>query len=378
MEIESWYCNNFETGLKGRYVTLEMIMPLLEKYRDKFELSVSGLSENGKDIPQIKIGSGKKIILAWSQMHGNESTTTKALFDLMKFLDQENLFQNEIQRFLRTYSLYVIPMLNPDGAGLYTRENANKVDLNRDAQDLSQSESRILRTIFNKLKPDLCLNLHDQRTIYGFDDGLPATVSFLSPAANEVRSLTKARKRAMEDIVKMNQYLQKMIPGQVGRYDDSFNSACVGDAFQMAGATTILFEAGHYRNDYHREKTREYIFYSLLALFDIIGEKKVINYRSYFNIPENRKNYRDVIIRNAKLKQSDNPIDVAIHYSEVLKDEKITFEPIIDQMDELEGLYGHVEVDLKGSETLTNTDKNLTVGVKVLEYKDIWNIISLF
>src|SRR5690606_20673993 len=303
MEIESWYCNNFETGLKGRYVTLEMIMPLLEKYRDKFELSVSGLSENGKDIPQIKIGSGKKIILAWSQMHGNESTTTKALFDLMKFLDQENLFQNEIQRFLRTYSLYVIPMLNPDGAGLYTRENANKVDLNRDAQDLSQSESRILRTIFNKLKPDLCLNLHDQRTIYGFDDGLPATVSFLSPAANEVRSLTKARKRAMEDIVKMNQYLQKMIPGQVGRYDDSFNSACVGDAFQMAGATTILFEAGHYRNDYHREKTREYIFYSLLALFDIIGEKKVINYRSYFNIPENRKNYRDVIIRNAKLKQ---------------------------------------------------------------------------
>jgi murein tripeptide amidase MpaA len=32
------------------------------------------------------------------------------------------------------FTFYCIPMLNPDGAALYTRENANKVDLNRDSQ----------------------------------------------------------------------------------------------------------------------------------------------------------------------------------------------------------------------------------------------------
>lgn len=365
MEIENWYHGNFETRLRGRYITSKMILPLLNEYENRFEITVAGISENDRNIHLIKMGSGKKVILAWSQMHGNESTTTKALFDLLKFLDQKNFFQKEIQQFLNSYSLYVIPILNPDGAELYTRENANGIDINRDAQNLSQSESRCLRTVFDALKPDLCLNMHDQRTIYGFDDGVPATVAFLSPAADAERSVTDARKAAMKGIVKMNRYLQKIIPRQVGRYDDSFNSACVGDTFQMMGVPTILFEAGHYQNDYHREKTREFIFYALLALFDIIGENKEVDHKEYFNIPENRKNYRDFIIRNAKLQQSTNLTDVAIQYVEILKNGAIAFEPFVDEVGKLESLFGHLEEDVNGSEILTNVDENLTIGVKV-------------
>ena len=377
MEIETWYCANFETHLRGRYITLKMIKPLLEKYKNNFEITVPGISENGQNIPMVKIGNGKKAILAWSQMHGNESTTTKAIFDLIKFFNQKDYFQKEIAEFLSTHSLYIIPILNPDGAELYTRENANGFDLNRDAQNLSQKESQCLDDVFKRLDPILCLNMHDQRTIYGFKDGKPATVSFLSPAADAQRSLTKARIKAMEGIVKMNSYLQKSIPGQVGRYDDGFNSACVGDTFQMAGAPTILFEAGHYKNDYPREKTREFIFYALLALFGIVEEDSKIKYRDYFNIPENRKNYRDIIIRNVKLKQISDPIDVAIQYSEVLKDGNIAFEPIIEELGQLGSLHGHVEIDNKCSELLTKIDKNLTVGVKVFEISDIWNGIPL-
>ena len=367
MEIENWYHSNFEAHLKGRYITLETVKPLLDGYKNRFEITVPGTSENGKDIHLVKIGSGKKIFLAWSQMHGNESTTTKALFDFIKFLGQREYFQKEIQQFLKTHSLYIIPILNPDGAELYTRENANDVDLNRDFQDLSQRESRCLRAVFDELKPNGCLNMHDQRTIYGFDDGLPATVSFLSPAADVDRSMTKARKLAMEGIVRMNWYLQKIIPGQVGRYDDSFNPACVGDTFQMAGTPTILFEAGHYKNDYQRESTREFIFYALLAFFDIIGENQEINYKDYFNIPENRKNYRDFIIRNVKLRQFTDYVDIAIQYSEVLKDGAITFEPVVDEVGKLEDSFGHGEEDADGSEILTKNDKNLTNGVKVSE-----------
>jgi murein tripeptide amidase MpaA len=44
-------------------------------------------------------------------------------------------------------------MLNPDGASLYTRENANKVDLNRDSQDLTQPESKILRETMQPFVP---------------------------------------------------------------------------------------------------------------------------------------------------------------------------------------------------------------------------------
>ncbi len=367
MEIKDWYSRNFETHLSGRYITLEMVMPLLDKYKERFDLSFAGKSENDLNIPLVRIGNGKKIFLAWSQMHGNEATTTKALFDLMKFFSEDEYFQKEIQLFLNTYSLYILPILNPDGAALYTRENANGIDLNRDAQNLSQRESRCLRSVFDRLNPDGCLNMHDQRTIYGFDNGKPATISFLSPAANAERSLTKARKIAMEGIVRMDQYLQTIIPGQVGRYDDGFNPACVGDTFQMAGVPTILFEAGHFKDDYEREKSREFIFYSHLAFFGIIGEENNINPAEYFQIPENRKNYRDIILRNAKLKDYTDSVDIALQYEEVLKDGLVSFQPVVDKVGDLIKLFGHFEVDAGGEEILTLTDKNLTDSVKVTE-----------
>lgn len=371
MEINSWYRDHFEFRISGRYITIQHIYPLLDMYRLNYEISVPGLSELGQDIPLIKIGNGSEIILGWSQMHGNESTTTKALFDFLKFISQKQYFQTEIEQFLNKYTFYVFPILNPDGAQLYTRENADKVDLNRDAQSLSQKESQCLRKVFDGLRPALCLNLHDQRSIYGFSDGKPATVSFLSPAADEKRTITDSRKIAMQQIAKMNDVLQQYIPRQVGRYDDSFNEACVGDTFQKAGVPTILFEAGHFNQDYQREKTREFIFYSLLSLFDIIGKKlKSIKYETYFDIPENLKNYNDFILRNVKLKDKKQLVSVAIQYEEVLKNDQIIFSPVIDDIGKLKNKFGHKEIDAKGVEILTNSQDKLTVGANVLEIID--------
>ena len=44
--------------------------------------------------------------------------------------------------------------------------------------------------------------------------------------------------------------LEKQLPGGISRYDDQFNPNCVGDYFTKCGTPTILFEAGHYINDY--------------------------------------------------------------------------------------------------------------------------------
>lgn len=371
MKIADWYQVNFEDQLSGRYITLDHIEPLLEKYKHHFKISIAGISEQRKSIPLIKIGQGSRVVLAWSQMHGNESTTTKAIFDFLRFLAQKEVYKDELKVFMGTYTFYVLPMLNPDGAVAYTRENANGVDLNRDAQDISQAESRCLKKVFNEIRPSLCLNLHDQRSIYGLDNGNPATVSFLSPAADASLTHTNARKTAMSLIVKMNDFLQKFLPGQVGRYDDSYNPACIGDAFQSIGVPTILFEAGHYKRDYQREKTREFIFYSFLALFDIVGSKKEsLNYKKYFEIPENRKNYNDFILRNVSFHNAPRPLDLAIQYSEVLRDGNIEFEAIIDEIGQLDLRHGHLEQNAHSNEILTNTQKMLAVGVKVYKIFD--------
>lgn len=363
MEISSWYTHSFETRLKGRYLHSKHLDPILDLYEDEFSVSVIGASENDKNIRCVKIGKGKKVVLGWSQMHGNESTTTKAIFDFFKFITQKDSFKTEIATFLGTYTFYIIPILNPDGAERYTRENANGIDLNRDAVDLSQSESKVLHDIFNAVKPDMCLNLHDQRTMYSLPDAKSASISFLAPAANTNRNITDARRDAMGHIARMYKTLNRYIPGHIGRYDDAFNENCVGDTFQKLGVPTILFEAGHSPNDYQREKTREYIFYALLSLFGITKEKEPSNDDDYFSIPENGKLFKDVIIRNVEI--ADKLTSLSISYEEVLEENTIQFVPVLDKIGGLNSFFGHKEVDGAGAKILLNSHENVFVGEKV-------------
>jgi hypothetical protein len=197
-------------------------------------------------------------------MHGNESTTTKALFDFFNVIHSNDKLG---EKLLQEFTFCFLPMVNPDGAELYTRENANKVDLNRDSVDLSQPESQLLRKTFDDFKPDFCYNLHDQRTIFGAgDDGKVATVSFLAPSYNENRDINEVRTKAMNVIVAMNDELQKHIPNQVGRFDDGFNRNCIGDMFTFLNVPTILFEAGHFQDDYDREYTKIKTFFMILFI----------------------------------------------------------------------------------------------------------------
>lgn len=378
MKIESWYSQHFESRLQGRYITLQHILPLLKMHKNNFEVSTAGISELGKEIPLITFGKGNKIVLAWSQMHGNESTTTKAIFDFLKFLGQNKAFKEEISHFLNNYTLYIIPILNPDGAELYKRENSNGIDLNRDAKILSQTESIVLRKIYDNVKPQICLNLHDQRTIYGLKNGLPATVSFLSPSANKERSLTPSRKVAMEHIVRMNTMLQKYIPGQVGRYKDTFNENCVGDTFQMDGTPTILFEAGHYSKDYNREKTREYIFYGFLSLFGITEKiENDINFEDYFSILENQKNFKDFILRDIKFGENGESTSISLQYSEILIDNHVEFVPAIENIGKLNEFYGHIEKDGKNATILVDSHDLFNIGdeISIIVNKDDHSLV---
>lgn len=344
--LKNWFTTNYEAHLKGRYVHFDSIKGLLDFYVHTFKIDVVGFSVNNNPIHRILIGSGPKKIMMWSQMHGNESTTTKAVFDLLKLLSGNTGFSNEI---LENCTLCIIPMLNPDGAKAYTRVNANEIDLNRDAQNLSEPESIVLRQLYKEFKPDFCFNLHDQRTIFSAGStNKPATVSFLSPAEDENRTVTSTRKKSMEVIAAINTMLQQIMPGQVGRYDDSFNINCVGDTFQSLGSPTLLFESGHYQNDYQREKTREFIFYSLVKAITYILENSVSgdNYKGYFDIPENDKLFIDVIYRDFPLIQNkkEKKTDIGILFKETLVNNKIEFIPEVYRVGDLKQLFGHKEL----------------------------------
>ena len=337
--LETIFKEQQEISLSGKWIRFNDIKDLFKKYESKFLITQLGTSEQERPIYQLKIGTGKKKVLVWSQMHGNESTGTKAVFDLFNcFL---NSSKKEVKTILDACTLVFIPMLNPDGAEVYTRVNGNNIDLNRDAVDRKAKESKLLRSILETFNPQFCFNLHDQRTIFNVEHTKnPATISFLAPSEEETRALTKGRKETMNVIVSMNSMLQNAIPNCVGRYTDEFYPTATGDNFQKLGYNTILIESGHYPEDYHREASRKYTFFSILqGLFHIANTTDFSTYKDYFTIPNNDKVFYDVIHRYQNSKN-----DVAFQFKDEIIEDKIVSSLVKIDEESLKGKFGHYEI----------------------------------
>lgn len=345
---EEWIARKYRyRPIQGRYVTPEKIDRFLRCLSLDFKVAVVGTSVQGRAIKAVVVGSGKTKLMMWSQMHGNESTTTKAVVDFLNFLNSKE----KTALLLRDYFTFlIVPLVNPDGAKAYTRVNANKVDLNRDMLQLSQPESKMLQKLLTDFQPDFAFNLHDQRTIFGVGDtGKPATISFLAPSFDEARSVSANRHQAMQLIAEINACVQTLIPGQVGRFDDSFNLNCVGDYFQSRGVVTILFEAGHYPEDYQREKTREVVLHAILGACRAIvdGSYKQNSVEEYLKLPENKKNFQDLLLKEVWCKKNGKKYSVFVQYEERLECKKIKFIPIVSSFCNKEFKFAHQMIDEK-------------------------------
>ena len=71
---------------KTRYFPPKRLMREYQPYAEKYPLEPIGKSVEGRFIYAVTIGQGDRRILMWSQMHGNETSTTRALLKLMNEL----------------------------------------------------------------------------------------------------------------------------------------------------------------------------------------------------------------------------------------------------------------------------------------------------
>lgn len=254
-----------------------------------------GRSCEGRKIRSFKLGTGKTKILAWSQMHGNETSSTRAILKLLeKWASGDDDLLNRV-------TICVIPMLNPDGAERFTRQNANDKDLNRDALDRSQPETKYFFSVLEGFEPDFCFNLHGQRSIFGLEGtGEACQFSFLAPAFDEDKSINSIREAAMQVIGEVATALRPVCKG-IGRYRDDFNLNCFGDYLMHRGIPTILFESGHAGHDYLRNES---VAITLKAISNAIyfvsrnAEKNSVN--TYLKIPLVVKNHADIAVKFSK------------------------------------------------------------------------------
>lgn len=336
------------SGLWIHYKHIESLIINLDK--NIFKQEIVGYSENNIPIHKVEVGKGALKILLWSQMHGDESTATKGLFDLINYITATHSSDKQLTNLLQKYTLVFIPLLNPDGAAAYTRENADKVDLNRDAQQLKTKEGSLLNSIVTAVEPSFAFNLHDQTSWYNVaNTDKVATMSFLSPAAESDKKITKARREAMRVIVCMYNSLQAYLPDQIGRYDDTFCTNCFGDRIQQMGFPTILVESGYYPGDESREQTRKFHFVALLSALFAVASDSLPKYEAYFDIPMNEKLYYDVRYDNIVFK--NNLTSIAVRHIYKIKANNLI--KIIDPEESisakaLENKLFHQRIDAKG------------------------------
>ena len=332
------------------------IEPLVLKRKGTgiFDVTQLGVSVLKKPIYQLTYGRGPKKVMLWSQMHGNEPTATMALMDLFNFLEGEGDGMDSIRGLLKTEtSLYFIPMLNPDGADVYTRRNAMDIDLNRDARAGATVEGRLLIQAAKTVQPDYGFNLHDMNIYYNVPGTPnPATIALLAPAYNEKREINEVRADAMKIAAGINRLLQGYIPNGVAKYDDTYSPRSFGDNFQSWGASTVLIESGGYRGDPEKQFIRKLNFIIILnSLIEIAqGSFHQYSIAEYEGIPFSASQLSDVVLRHVGVSRDsiDYKIDLSVNRNEQTDDRDYYVQSHIADVGDLQEVYGYDELDAEG------------------------------
>jgi hypothetical protein len=247
-----------------------------------------GRSVQGRALYYVRFGNGPTPVLLWSQMHGNEPTATLALADIIRYLS-ENPGDPLVRRLEERLTVVAVPMLNPDGAERFRRENARGIDVNRDARNQASPEAQALAALHARWSPRFGFNLHDHAPRRGADGRLVA-ISLLAPPPDPQHSASPSFTRAKHVAAVMRVAAEPLVDGRVNRYDDTYNPHAFGDAMQSWGTSTVLLETGGWEGDSEKEYLRQVNFVLLLAALDAIasGSYALADLQAYESLPPSR------------------------------------------------------------------------------------------
>lgn len=328
----------------------EEVMKAINALGTGFRTTSLGRSVEGRAIRMVSYGQGPVNVLMWSQMHGDETTATRAILDVFRFLRAKDSY-DDLRELLRTHiTWHFIPMLNPDGAARFTRRNQQGIDINRDAIRLQTPEGRILKRVRDSLRADWGFNLHDQGRGTSVN-GKPASISLLAPPYDVGRTINESRGDAMQLTKFMFDQATGFLPGQIGIYPDDFEPRAFGDNLQKWGTRTVLIESGGLLNDFEKRELRRINFVLLITAVEAIAngafEKTPVN--AYNDIPHNSDSRLfELIVRN--LSYEGIVRDVAWDRREIDSEDFRRYAPrgLVADLGDLSTFAAYVEFDAAG------------------------------
>ena len=127
------------TNIRYSSSILQINLNSLKRLYPFIEITSSGRSVLGKNLPVIKIGNGSKEVFYSASFHANEWICSPLL---MKFLaDYCYCYTNNLpiygvnaRNIYNYYTIYIMPMVNPDGVDLVTGEISSNSSLYTNTQ----------------------------------------------------------------------------------------------------------------------------------------------------------------------------------------------------------------------------------------------------
>jgi hypothetical protein len=121
-------------------------------------VSVEATTSKGRSVYLVHASRGGTPsfrVFFYAQQHGDEVSGKDALLYLVRDIARDPaLLPADVD-------LWVMPMVNPDGAEAGTRRNAAGADLNRDHLVLEQPETQALHRVVRRVRPHLAVDGHE-------------------------------------------------------------------------------------------------------------------------------------------------------------------------------------------------------------------------
>ena len=325
-----------------------------------FSVNEIGKTFEGRAIHEVRFGIGPIHICAWSQMHGDEATATKALADIFRFLSQnEDEFDSFREILHQNISFFVIPRLNADGAARWTRETALGIDMNRDAQSQFSPEAKLLSDWADAILPVFAFNLHDQNRLYSVGSSPHQThIALLATTGDEHGTWTSSRIRAGKLANRMYRNIEVELVNKIAKWSDEYNPRAFGDTFQSRGYGLLLLESGGAGWDLEKHSLRKINACLLLdALYSIATDSwKTESMDLYQQLQTNERCIVDIKLKNAPL-NTDQSVraDIAINLKEQIDEQgDISYCWIIEDIGDMSIYHGLTEIDATTFELAKN------------------------
>jgi hypothetical protein len=118
-------CRNLEDPQFSGWTSYAQLGAALDRIertsRNRVDVEVIGRTARGRDLYAARVGSGDRVMLVTSAIHGNEKTGTEALLHWLQHIGSSQTA--ETMALLEGITFVAVPMINPDGGELNRRQN---------------------------------------------------------------------------------------------------------------------------------------------------------------------------------------------------------------------------------------------------------------